>query len=251
MTDVRREFDDEEFSSIAYSYRAWPMTDSEGVVARYNELVAYVQELIAAGQAAAEETLRDYNSAGDILAEITGCYDQNIALWELADRVREMCGQLKRQNKKLQQSLAYAESQASEYRARYDAQTNGLRRVMAELAEAQKDAQRWREFCASVKQALAGGFGYAPLWGEDERLFANIISQRRGEGQVKVELWYDAPNEIINDLDAAISALTGADKNGPEPAQLEDVNHAVPSKERSGDDNLPDAMGRPNRVAEG
>jgi|GEM_PF-2059712 len=99
-------------------------------------------EAYQAGRAATEEKLRDYNSAGDILAEITGCYDQSVALWELADRVREMYGQLNRQNKKLQQSLAYAEGQASEYRARYDAQTNGIRRVMAELAEAQKDGER-------------------------------------------------------------------------------------------------------------
>jgi len=49
---------------------------------------------------------------------------------------------------------------------------------------------------------------------------------------------------------APTATITGADKNGPEPAQSEDVNHAVPSKERSSDGNLPDTMGRPNRVAE-
>lgn len=39
---------------------------------------------------AAGDLQRDYNSTGDILAEITGCYDENVALWELADRAREM-----------------------------------------------------------------------------------------------------------------------------------------------------------------
>jgi hypothetical protein len=56
MTDgMRREFEEEEFNNIAYRYRSWPLTDPEGVSARYEELVAHVRELIAAGRAAAEK----------------------------------------------------------------------------------------------------------------------------------------------------------------------------------------------------
>lgn len=43
-----------------------------------------------AAPATAGDLERDYNSTGDILAEITGCYDENVKLWELADRVRGM-----------------------------------------------------------------------------------------------------------------------------------------------------------------
>lgn len=40
--------DIEEFDRHAYAYRSWPMEDQAGVVARFNELVAYVESLIAA-----------------------------------------------------------------------------------------------------------------------------------------------------------------------------------------------------------
>ena len=37
----------EEFNHIAYSYRSWPGADQAGVVARYDELVAYVESLMS------------------------------------------------------------------------------------------------------------------------------------------------------------------------------------------------------------
>ena len=37
----------EEFDGYAYAYRAWPGSDPAGVVARFNELTAYVEGLIA------------------------------------------------------------------------------------------------------------------------------------------------------------------------------------------------------------
>ena len=37
-------FNEEEFNSIAYAYRAWPESDPQGVVDRYNELLAYVKQ---------------------------------------------------------------------------------------------------------------------------------------------------------------------------------------------------------------
>ena len=36
----------EEFNHIAYSYRSWPGDDQAGVVARYDELVKHVEDLI-------------------------------------------------------------------------------------------------------------------------------------------------------------------------------------------------------------
>lgn len=36
----------EEFISRAYSYRSWPVTDQEGVCARYEELKAFLGRLI-------------------------------------------------------------------------------------------------------------------------------------------------------------------------------------------------------------
>lgn len=39
----------EELNHIAYSYRSWPGTDQAGVVARYNELLAYVEKIIIVG----------------------------------------------------------------------------------------------------------------------------------------------------------------------------------------------------------
>ena len=37
-------FNEEEFNSIAFAYRAWPESDPQGVVDRYNELLAYVEK---------------------------------------------------------------------------------------------------------------------------------------------------------------------------------------------------------------
>lgn len=39
-------FDEETFNHIAYAYRSWPMEDQAGVVARYEELVKYVESCI-------------------------------------------------------------------------------------------------------------------------------------------------------------------------------------------------------------
>lgn len=36
----------EEFNAVAYSYRSWPTTDQAGVVARFEELRAFVEQLI-------------------------------------------------------------------------------------------------------------------------------------------------------------------------------------------------------------
>lgn len=55
MTDDQKEA----FNHIAYSYRSWPMTDPEGVLARYNELLAHVEQLIEDAVYEANEQ-RDY-----------------------------------------------------------------------------------------------------------------------------------------------------------------------------------------------
>lgn len=41
------EAEKERFNHIAYAYRSWPGTDPQGVLARYNELLLHVIELIA------------------------------------------------------------------------------------------------------------------------------------------------------------------------------------------------------------
>ena len=38
---------DEEFDRIAYAYRSWPATDPAGVVARFEELKRYVEQLMS------------------------------------------------------------------------------------------------------------------------------------------------------------------------------------------------------------
>ncbi len=69
-----------------------------------------------------------------------------------------------------------------------------------------KDVQRWQEFCAAVNQARASDSGHAPLWNIDECLHASVMMQYRGTSQIKVEFYYEAPNEEREDLGAAIDA---------------------------------------------
>jgi len=134
MTDaVRREF--EEWFDSEYP------ADENGSREKYRDsnVMQLMQAAYAAGQAAAEEKLRDYNSAGDILAEITGCYDQNIALWELADRAREIIAAGRADKEKEVERLT---DEIAMLKAERDAYREGMRRVKLDLEEEQEDTKR-------------------------------------------------------------------------------------------------------------
>ena len=55
----------EEFDRYAYAYRSWPSSDPAGVVARFDELTAYVDGLIVAGKLSTLRTASDKIATGE------------------------------------------------------------------------------------------------------------------------------------------------------------------------------------------
>lgn len=75
-----------------------------------------------------------------------------------------------------------------------------------------KHAKHWRELCEAVNIALSGDRNHVSLWGDEERLFACVTSQCRGNSRITVEFYYQVPNEIREDLDAAIDNVNGGQR---------------------------------------
>jgi hypothetical protein len=54
-------FDRETFDHVAYTYRAWPGSDPIGVVAKFEELIFYVESLIhAEREACAKDWIEEF-----------------------------------------------------------------------------------------------------------------------------------------------------------------------------------------------
>lgn len=138
-------------------------------------------------------------------------------------------------------ALTRTEGQAAEYRAQASALTNGLRRVMAELAEAKKDTERLdyldknRIGLFTVVDVVRRPTTRPSPRYEEVHEFAGWSAQNR--------------NDEMPTARAAIDAAMnkGAEKMGQ--AQSEESHHAVPGNESSGPSDLSPALGWSDKLA--
>lgn len=70
-----------------------------------------------------------------------------------------------------------------------------------------RDAALWRELCGKVQQCLDGPSGYADIFGGSDNLSAQVVYQSRGRSGMQLTLFWQADNELREDLGSALLAM--------------------------------------------
>lgn len=75
-------------------------------------------------------------------------------------------------------------------------------------ADNARDAVKWRELQAKVKECLEDSKGYASIWGGDENLHVSVLYQSRGYSGMQLTLSWSTDTEKREDLNSAAEGPT-------------------------------------------